>query len=370
MKIIGFLMLALLLSSNQAYATDDQRWYSDAQVTRGETLFRRSCAGCHGQNAEATPDWKKTDADGNYPPPPLNGTAHTWHHDMNLLRRTIREGGAELGGQMPAFEGVLDAAEIDSIIAFFQSKWPQDVYQRWADRFGDSELPSLSDVAPTRQKDITRRLRQRLGDIRIGDLAKTPVGDVWQVQIGNNFMYLIDDGRYVLAGEMINLENGLNLTRQSRHAANVRTLSQFRDEDLVVFEASGESRATLNIFTDTSCVYCQKMHAEIGHLQEAGITVRYLPFPRGGAGGAGYQTLKSVWCAGDRNSAMTDAKDLRVDGLPPGDCAESVMVDRGYRAGKQIGVRGTPALLLSSGEKIEGYMSYRELIPRLLGTTQ
>ena len=94
MKMLYPLIAAFVLINGQVIAAENQRWYSDDQVTRGEQLFRLNCASCHGRNAEATPDWKQTDANGNYPAPPLNGTAHAWHHDLDLLRRTIREGGA------------------------------------------------------------------------------------------------------------------------------------------------------------------------------------------------------------------------------------------------------------------------------------
>ncbi len=366
MKFLCVLLSGILLIVGQSHATENERWYSDEQVLQGERLFRQNCASCHGQNAEATADWKKADANGNYPPPPLNGTAHAWHHDLDLLRRTVREGGAKLGGQMPAFEEVLDAGEIDNVIAYFQSKWPDDLYQRWAGRFDSSDLPSLNGSATVSRQQVTRLLSERIGNVRIDDLRETELAGVWQVKVGNQLVYLLDDGRYVMMGELINLENGQNLTRQSRQAGNVETISEFADEDLVVYAARGETRATLNVFTDTSCAYCQKLHGEIGHLQDAGITVRYLPFPRGGAKGPGYQTLKSVWCAQDRNKAMTDAKSQRLDDLPPGDCSASAVVDRGYRAGIRVGIRGTPALVKSDGEKIEGYLPYQKLIPRLL----
>jgi thiol:disulfide interchange protein DsbC len=366
MKMQTFLLVGLLLVSAQSHGVEGDRWYSDEQVVQGEKLFRQNCAGCHGQNAEATPNWKQTDANGNYPPPPLNGSAHAWHHDLDLLRRTVREGGAKLGGQMPAFEGVLSAGEIDSVIAYFQSKWPQEIYQRWAGRFESSDLPSLNDIVVAAKQPLTRLLRKRVGNVKIDDVRETSVEGVWQVRIGNRYVYLLEDGKYVLMGDLINLESGVNLTEQSRRAGIVETISEFRDEDLIVFAAKGESRAILNVFTDTSCPYCQKLHAEIGQLQAAGITVRYLPYARGGVKGPGYQTLKSVWCAEDRKEAMTNAKNERFDGLPPGDCAASAMVDRGYRAGKQVGIRGTPALVKSNGEKIEGYVPYRELIPQLL----
>ena len=366
MKILYPLIAAFVLINGQAIAAENQRWYSDDQVTRGEQLFRLNCASCHGRNAEATPDWKQTDANGNYPAPPLNGTAHAWHHDLDLLRRTIREGGAKLGGQMPGFEGRLSAAEIDSIIAFFQSKWSDEIYGRWSDRFASSELPSLTDIAEAPEPPVTKLLRQRIGAAKIDEVTETSLEDVWQVQIGNQYLYLLDGGRYALMGDLVNLEDGRNLTAQSRRVAAVETISEFDDSDLIIFAATGETRAVLNVFTDTSCPYCQKLHSEIDKLQDAGITVRYFPYARGGSSGAGYQHLRSVWCAEDRNQAMTDAKNKRFDGLPPGECAAAAVVDRGYLAGKKIGISGTPALFKSNGEKIEGYRPYQELIPQVL----
>ena len=366
MKILNSMIAIIALLGGPAVAAENQRWYSDEQVDRGEPLFRQNCASCHGQNGEATANWKQTDANGNYPPPPLNGTAHTWHHDLDLLRRTIREGGTKIGGQMPAFEGRLSAAEIDSIIAFFQSKWPDEIYARWSGKFESSDLPSLTDAAPAAEQPVTRLLRQRIGDAKIDEVSATAVENVWQVQIGNQFVYLLDGGKYALMGDLLDLEDGRNLTEISRRGTIVETLAGFDNADLVVYEAVGESRAVLDVFTDTSCPYCQKLHSEIDKLQEAGITVRYLPYPRGGSRGPGYQHLKSVWCAEDRNQAMTDAKNELFDDLPPGDCAAADIVDRGYLAGQRVGIRGTPALVKSDGEKIEGYRPYQELIPQIL----
>lgn len=107
------------------------RWYSTQQVTDGNTLFQQHCAICHGSQAEGTAEWKKTDANGNYPPPPLNGSAHAWHHSIDQLARYIRQGGTQLGGVMPGFGAQLDERQVQSLIAFFQSKWPEETYQTW-----------------------------------------------------------------------------------------------------------------------------------------------------------------------------------------------------------------------------------------------
>jgi mono/diheme cytochrome c family protein len=113
---------------------EDGRWYSEAQVEQGARVFAEHCAQCHGLNAEATPHWRTANPDGTYPPPPLDGTAHAWHHSLDVLRRQIRIGGIPLGGVMPPFAETLGAAEIDAAIAYFQSKWSDEIYAIWEER--------------------------------------------------------------------------------------------------------------------------------------------------------------------------------------------------------------------------------------------
>jgi mono/diheme cytochrome c family protein len=108
-----------------------KRWYFLAQAEKGKAICSRNCAVCHGKNAEATPSWKTPNANGQYPPPPLNGTAHAWHHPLHLLGSTIYNGGAPVGGQMPAFKDQLAESDIIDVIAYFQSYWSDDIYERW-----------------------------------------------------------------------------------------------------------------------------------------------------------------------------------------------------------------------------------------------
>ena len=75
------------------------------------------------------------DVNGNYPPPPLNGTAHTWHHSPEQLLYTINKGGTEMGGQMPAFEKRLTEEEKKALIDYMYSLWPKEIQVKYDDRF-------------------------------------------------------------------------------------------------------------------------------------------------------------------------------------------------------------------------------------------
>ena len=118
-------------------ATDGSaRWYTSEQLAQGKVIFSENCAACHGADAggvaEGVDDWKTPDANGFYPAPPINGSAHAWHHSLAVLLRTTNDGGEPLGGTMLAWQVRLTDAEQLSVVAAFQDYWPDAIYARWA----------------------------------------------------------------------------------------------------------------------------------------------------------------------------------------------------------------------------------------------
>ena len=141
MKILLFGIAAIALltgcsNSTKASSNVKDRWYTKAQVKAGEQVFKNNCAACHGTKAQSTPNWRTKLADGSYPPPPLNGTAHAWHHPMKALEYTVKNGGKAFGGKMPGFGNVLSQQQTKEAIAYFQHFWNDDIYNDWAKRSG------------------------------------------------------------------------------------------------------------------------------------------------------------------------------------------------------------------------------------------
>ena len=101
------------------------------KVRRGKIIYQANCSICHGQNGESKPDWRKQGADGKYPPPPLNGSAHTWHHSTDTLSKVIREGSPPGIGGMPAWGDKLTDEEIDDVIVWITSIWSAEIYDIW-----------------------------------------------------------------------------------------------------------------------------------------------------------------------------------------------------------------------------------------------
>jgi mono/diheme cytochrome c family protein len=107
-----------------------KRVHDPKLVLQGESVFRKHCARCHGQRGEGAPDWRRRDENGLYPPPPLNGTGHAWHHSKEWLKEMILNG-SKPRGRMPAWRGKLSDQEVNAVIEWFQSRWPDPVYAAW-----------------------------------------------------------------------------------------------------------------------------------------------------------------------------------------------------------------------------------------------
>lgn len=100
-----------------------------AQVALGRSLYGQHCASCHGAALEGQPNWQGSLPNGRMPAPPHDATGHTWHHADDELFTITRNGlGAIVPGyesDMPAFVGVLSDEEIQAVLAFIKSTWPE-----------------------------------------------------------------------------------------------------------------------------------------------------------------------------------------------------------------------------------------------------
>lgn len=130
--ILSIVIACTRKTSTQKEPTIQGRWFTRQQYELGKQIFVSHCARCHGIRAEGiVSDWRQRNPDGTFPPPPLDGSAHAWHHPFEVLLRQINEGGIKLGGSMPAFGDSLTNEEAIAAIAYFQSYWDEQIYNRW-----------------------------------------------------------------------------------------------------------------------------------------------------------------------------------------------------------------------------------------------
>lgn len=225
--------------------------------------------------------------------------------------------------------------------------------------------PESGGAAPERPP--TKRLQGLVLGATLGEPQPTPIDDIFRVGIDGNYLYLTADGLHAFTGDLLDLAAGQNLTEMRRNADRLSALDGLAEDTLLPLPANGEERARVHVFTDSTCPYCQKLHREVSELRDAGVAVAYIPFPRAGLQGSGYQELRTIWCSEYRVAAFDIATGEAPGTLPAGaaDCPAVAAVDAGYRLGEAMAVRGTPTIVLPDGGVLPGYVEPRALLKRL-----
>ncbi len=207
---------------------------------------------------------------------------------------------------------------------------------------------------------IKARLERLLPNYEIGNIDKTPVKGLFAVVVGADVVYVSGDGRYMIQGRLVDLASRADLTEPRRVVARKQAMEKIGEDRMVIF-APAEYDHTITVFTDIDCGYCRKLHREIADYGAAGIRVRYLFFPRAGVDSDSFRKSVAVWCADDRRRAMTDAKAGKR--LKTKSCKNPVKDH--LELGEMLGVSGTPAILLESGDMLPGYVPAKRLAAML-----
>lgn len=223
-----------------------------------------------------------------------------------------------------------------------------------------------ADPAPAPAADPAKRpdlvpLQAALNGEKPDSVAPTAIPGLYEVVLGGQVLYLSEDGRFVIQGDMLELASRDNLTEKRRGEMRGKAIDAIGEDKMVVFAPEGPTRHTVTVFTDIDCGYCRKMHTQIAAYNKEGIKIRYLWFPREGAGSESFNKSVAVWCADDRRDAMTKAK--RGENIERKTCDNPVQAE--YELGQKLGVRGTPSMILESGEMIPGYVPPTQLAQML-----
>ena len=219
-------------------------------------------------------------------------------------------------------------------------------------------LPAASQPAPAPAPDPRAAIAAKFPEVRPEQIVPSPVQGLYEVRIGSKVAYVSVDGRYLLQGEIIDLDTDLNLTESRREGMRRDVLAGVSEAGMIVFAPAKKPTSTITVFTDVDCGYCRKLHKQIGDYNARGIKVRYMYFPRSGPGTESWTKAEQVACAKDPRVALTRAK--LGETLKDKPCQPNPVAQH-YEIGRDFGLQGTPAIILESGELIGGYLDPVEL---------
>ena len=127
--------------------------------------------------------------------------------------------------------------------------------------------------APAAAEEVPAAVRTAAADLIPGTLPDrvnaTPMPGMYQVTFGPQVVYLSEDGKYLLHGDLIDLQSSRNLTEDARKHGRRQVIDDLAEEDMVVF-APPQIQSTITVFTDTSCGYCVKLHRRSANFSPVG----------------------------------------------------------------------------------------------------
>ncbi|RZF50018.1 DsbC family protein [Acinetobacter halotolerans] len=233
-----------------------------------------------------------------------------------------------------------------------------------------ASTPATGEASTLNERNAQQRLISTLEknfkaaniNAKIVSIQKTEVPNLFWINLeGMGSVYATSDGQYIIQGDVIRLGDKQlhNVSEALQATENKKHLASLKNEDLIVYPAKGgKAKHIIYVFTDSSCPYCHRLHENIPAINEKGIEVRYIAWPRGDQF---MPTMQAIWCSKDRKAAFDQA----IQGLPVSAAECKNPVSEQYQLGLNMGVNGTPAIYNVDGEYLGGYMTADEIAQRL-----
>jgi thiol:disulfide interchange protein DsbC len=207
---------------------------------------------------------------------------------------------------------------------------------------------------------IRKAIQTSMPTAKIEAIKPSEIKGLYEVTLGSSIYYVSEDGKYLFQGRMIDVANRVDLTEQKLGNTRKKALENLGIDKMIVFKPK-IGKYKVYVFTDIDCGYCRKLHSEIDQYLAEGIQIQYLFFPRAGKGSDSYDKAVSVWCAKDRNAALTAAK--KDNKIETKTCDNPI--DEHMQLAAEFDVKGTPMIVTENGNVYPGYLPAKQLLEAL-----
>jgi len=215
---------------------------------------------------------------------------------------------------------------------------------------------------------VKENIQKQFPVASITTIETTPLPGIYMAAFSSGeVLYSNAEATYLMRGELYQVSGPgqiVNLTEKQAASKRKGLIAKSNIDDMISYKPKKASLGEIFVFTDVDCGYCRKLHQEVPRLNDLGITVHYLAWPRAGEESATGKTMRAVWCSKDQEKAMDKAK-FREGKLETAKASCKDPIGGQLILGRQLGVRGTPAIYLKSGEQIGGYRPADEIAKEL-----
>jgi len=219
------------------------------------------------------------------------------------------------------------------------------------------------DIAPATAAAIRATLHERIPELQIQGIHKSPLPGLYELDTGAELLYVNEDGSLIFAGRIVDSKTRADLTAErwdKLNAVDFNTLPF----DLAIKTVRGDGSRKVAVFADPLCPYCRQLEQEMQGINNVTIYTFLYPLEQIHPGAS--EKSVHIWCAKDPGEAWskwmlqkTDPGNARCAGAP---------IDKLQTLGQKIHVDSTPTMFTVDGKRTRGAVKHNE-IEQLLAST-
>ncbi len=202
--------------------------------------------------------------------------------------------------------------------------------------------------------------KMRATDTRVMDIKMSPIRGLWEVTLedsngGRGVIYVGFSKKYVIGGAIFEVDTASNITQDTLREINkpadryVDTSAIPLDDALVLGDRNAQIKVV--VFTDPDCPYCARLHQEMKKIasERKDIAFYLMLLPLKFHPDA-YWKSKSIVCA---KSMKFLEENFEKKPIPKPDC-ETGVIDKNVGIGRDLGISGTPTVIMPDGFVVIG----------------
>ena len=218
-----------------------------------------------------------------------------------------------------------------------------------------TSLAAGDDIPPEIAAKIRATLHERIPDLQVESIHKSPVAGLYELNTGAELLYT-NDGTLIFAGRIVDSKSREDLTAARWNELNAIDFNAL-PFDLAIKNVRGDGSRKIAVFADPLCPYCRQLEQEMQGLTN--VTIYTFLFPLETIHPGASVKAVEIWCSKDRSSAWskwmlqkTEPGDTRCTGAP---------IDKLQALGEKLHVDSTPTFFTADGKRTRGAIKHNEI---------
>jgi thiol:disulfide interchange protein DsbC len=229
----------------------------------------------------------------------------------------------------------------------------------------EEDCQKCHSLSPVEAQEILKKLNRL--DARVAEVKMSPIRGLWEVVAvekgTRGVLYVGFSKKHVVGGPIVEVEAAAGKTREAP-APDKRPAERFVDPARVTLEDSlvmGDPGAPLKVvvYTDPDCPFCGRLHGELKKVLETRSDIAFFLklFPLKIHPDAHWKS-RTILCDGSLRFLEENFEKRQI---PRPDC-EAPGVERNIQTAAELGITGTPTLIMPDGLVVPGAPSATALV--------